>query len=480
MRKVQNQVIEAVLEKMNRIIIRTREPFIEQLQYKDGKVSWIHRKYKLTDNIIRSHIKGERTVGTFYFGNATTFLFFDIDVEGDIQGQKSRVSAIISELIKYGLKKEDIHIMFSGCKGYHIQLFFDNPVPIKRVAAFGKKIIKDLGDLAEGIELRPENINGRGVRLPLAFHKKSQTFAYYVEKNNMESVPDSIDYFLQISPFSYEVIKNACDMALSKENTKNQTIFEGLNATLQQEKQKKQEKQEKQELNKAFTEMELSFNDRNILEKRAKQLLDKGLKQAGTRHKSQFILVLYYKGQGLSAKDAIQKISNWVTEQWKNKKTNEFNLEVLKKEVERNVKYIYEKEDFKGLYRKRGRNLMITQKDIDLVKKQEKKSARKALLALLMIGKIYHIDGKFSADMVSLGKLVGFSRQTVSIILREFMTKGIIEQVADYMYSEKLARSYYMPHLNKKGAAIIKFKGLTLHEAFQDIANLIEENVKNS
>lgn len=74
-----------------------------------------------------------------------------------IYGQYSHVKAIISQLEDYDVKTEDIHVMFSGCKGYHIQLFFNSPVPIKRVATFGKKIVSNLGELGKGVELRPEN-----------------------------------------------------------------------------------------------------------------------------------------------------------------------------------------------------------------------------------------------------------------------------------------------------------------------------------
>ncbi|MCY7499158.1 MULTISPECIES: hypothetical protein [Bacillus] len=84
MSKTQKVQTELVLKQIKRIFIRTREPFIEQYNHKKFGVGWVQRKYMLTDNVIRSNIKGERTIGTFYFGNATIFLIFDIDVEGDI------------------------------------------------------------------------------------------------------------------------------------------------------------------------------------------------------------------------------------------------------------------------------------------------------------------------------------------------------------------------------------------------------------
>ncbi|OTY80060.1 hypothetical protein BK749_01610 [Bacillus thuringiensis serovar vazensis] len=469
-RKIQNDTKEVILNHMNKILIRTRKIFIEQYADKWGSVSWIQRKYTLTDNIVLSHIEGKRTVGIYYFGNATVFLFFDIDAEGDIQGQKSRVEKIIVELKKYGVSEEDIHVMFSGCKGYHIQLFFDNSIPIKRVSDFGRQVLRNLGDLAEGIELRPENINGRGIKLPLAYHKKAKKFACYVKKETLEPVGDSLKYFLEITPFKSEVMENACEMALSRgieQNEKKSKDIASINESI---------------VTKSFTEMKLSFNDTYNLEKKAKELLRKGLKRKGLRHEAQFILALYYKGQGIQCKKAIQEIFDWVQEQWKNKKTNESNLELLTKEVERHVKYVYKNKNYKRLFSKRGRELIITPQDLSFIASQKKKNVRKVLLSLLLIGRIYNENGIFSADMDSIGKISNLSRQTVSVMLKELINQGVIEQVSEYVYTEGLARTYHMLYLkeeNQESQKISGFLDLNLSEIFQNLIQLVEENVKS-
>ncbi|AUO12207.1 TOTE conflict system archaeo-eukaryotic primase domain-containing protein [Priestia megaterium] len=467
--KVKKQIIEDILVHMNKILIRTRTMFIEQYKNKNGTVNWVQRKYMLTDNVVRSHLKGRRTVGIYYFGDASVFLFFDIDAEGDEKGQKLRVREIIAVLKSYGIEEKDVHVMFSGSKGYHVQLFFDKPIPIKRIAAFGRKVLNHLGSLGKGIELRPENINGRGVKLPLAYHKKTESFAYYVEKEKLEPVKDSLIYFLNVVPFSHKVIEDACDKALNKEIKNSLPDFKE-DELLHNENCKRN----------SIGEMKLVFNTKYSLEERAKELLEKGLKRKGLRHQSQFILALYYKGQGKSFNIAVENISNWVTQQWENKKTNESSLEFLKLEVERNVKYIYKKEKYKGLFSNRGRELIISYQDINFVAQHERKNVRKVLLALLIIGKIYHVEGVFSADMKSIGEISGFSRQTVSIILKELVNYGIIERVSDYVYSEGLARTYCMLYLKKdstKNKGIIKLDNLTLSQSFERLIELVERSV---
>lgn len=44
------------------------------------------------------------------------------------------------------------------------------------------------------------------------------------------------------------------------------------------------------------------------------------------------------------------------------------------------------------------------------------------MLALLLIGKLYHNEGKFFARMASIGELTGISRQTVSNNLKELVS----------------------------------------------------------
>ncbi|AYV69394.1 hypothetical protein C2I06_22505 [Niallia circulans] len=475
MRKLHQHDIGTIIEKMNEILIRTREPFIEQYQTKDGFVGWVQKKHKITDNIIRSHITGKRTIGIYYAGNSTIFLVFDIDVEGDAQGQKYRVLAIVSELEKAGLNRRDIHIMFSGSKGYHVQIFFDKPLPIKRVAFFGRIILGNLGELGNGIELRPENINGRAVKLPLAFHKKTKQFSYYMKQDKFEPVVDSFNYFKQIVPTNYKIIEKAIDIVFDNNR-------QGKNDSRHTEKVILQ-KENDNKVKKSFIEMKLYFDDSQGLKKISEQYLTEGLRKKGERHKAQFLLALYFKEQSVSREEAIQHICSWVKRQKENKKTNEISLEFLRKEVERHVNYVYAKGKYQGLYTRRGRQLVISMRDINFIAKQERKTTRKVMLAIILIGKIYHDEGVFSAGMNSIGELAGVSRQTVSNVIKELISQGVILPVSEYKYTERLARTYYMLYLKKtvkNERGIISLKGLTLSSAYKELFKIVEKNINGN
>lgn len=104
------------------------------------------------------------------------------------------------------------------------------------------------------------------------------------------------------------------------------------------------------------------------------------------------------------------------------------------------------------------------------------------LLSLLLIGRIYNENGIFSADMDSIGKISNLSRQTVSVMLKELINQGVIEQVSEYVYTEGLARTYHMLYLkeeNQESQKISGFLDLNLSEIFQNLIQLVEENVKS-
>ena len=463
--------MDSLIAKFNFLMITNRQKFIEQYKTADGTVKWLEKKYKLTDNVVKSHITGKRTIGIFYPNQSTIFLVFDIDVFGNKEGQENRVKGLIQNLTDAGINQEDIHVMFSGSKGYHVQLFFDAPIKINSVVAFGKAIRGKLGELSTGIELRPEGIQGRGIKLPLAFHKKSNSFAHYVFKDTFLPVPHSVNYFLSITPIKREKMLEAINYVLQKRHkkigSKNTLLgtfpIENVDTRLERAKSD-------------FSNMKMPVNHSSGLRKKVQKLLDAGLDKSGTRHHSQFLIALYFKEEGVSLEDAIKQMSKWITVQWKKGKSKESDLGFLLDEVNRQVRNVYE-EDFTGLYDSRGRIPVMTHEDAIFASGFTNKNVRKVVWALLMIGRMYNQDGVFSADMVSIGKMVGLTRQTVSKLLKILLNNGIIELKEDYTYVENKARTYFMPALigsNLEGTNYISINANSIKEAYEQSLLYVE------
>ncbi len=351
------QSINAVVEQMNSLMIRTRNPFIEQYEDSQGNVKWIQRKYTLTDNIVRAHVLGERTIGIKYANEATMFLVFDVDAEGDASGQEIRVKGIVHALKQSGIDEQDIHVMFSGMKGYHVQLFWDKPLKINSVAAFGRSIIHELKDYKDGVELRPESVKGRGVKLPLAYHKKSGMVALYVDKYTLQPVSDSFEYFLGIQPMNTEIVLKAINITLELNRIKRAEYFsiKKLDEFEMETVEKRVKRAERD-----FADMKMPVSKKSGLRDKVERLLREGLPAKGTRHQNQFMVTLYFKDSNVPLEEATKRVCDWITDQWKNGRTNEDNLKFLHSEAERCVKYVYGKDDYIGLIDSRGRKPEMT------------------------------------------------------------------------------------------------------------------------
>ncbi|PWK07048.1 TOTE conflict system archaeo-eukaryotic primase domain-containing protein [Tumebacillus permanentifrigoris] len=343
---------DLLIKKMNELMIRQRSPYIEQYVDQNQNVKWHQRDASITDNALRDHFEAKRTLGIFYARGGTPFLFFDVDAKGDPVGQEVRVKGIMTALLKAGILQENIHVMFSGNKGYHVQLFFDNLLPINSVAAFGRVIIDKLNHYRSGVELRPESTKGRGVKLPLALHQATGAFATYVDPYMLEMVEDSEDYFLNIQPMPTEQMRAAINLTLEEEklNRAEPQPLESTNTRLERAKRE-------------FADMPIPTGQSSGLREKAEKLLRDGLQEIGTRHDSQFLLALHFKGLGFPLESAINEVSDWMESQRDRGMTNEDGLDYLLSEVKRHVTLVYDNTAYVGLYDNRGRPPEMTSED---------------------------------------------------------------------------------------------------------------------
>lgn len=143
--RYQNELISQI----NHLIIGERQRFIEQYGEGDTVTYRTVKGLKLTDAIIKKHLCGKKTIGIFYCKGASKFLCFDIDDKDEL---KPRL--LISALKEAGIREEDIHLESSGMKGWHIWLFFSQPIQIARLVHFGKLMLERIG--AYGCECQPK------------------------------------------------------------------------------------------------------------------------------------------------------------------------------------------------------------------------------------------------------------------------------------------------------------------------------------
>src|SRR5690625_4569113 len=126
-------------------------------------------KFPINDGTFYAHMSGQNPLAVIALGTHSRYFTFDIDSEDQA---KSDALKLIKQLQDHGIDRNDIHISFSGGKGYHISLFIDQHIKFKDWEMFAKYIKYKAGLTSADIEHRPIESNGLALKLPLTLHPK--------------------------------------------------------------------------------------------------------------------------------------------------------------------------------------------------------------------------------------------------------------------------------------------------------------------
>lgn len=282
--------LQQATSQINRLYITYRKEFLEQT-----RTTYITQKFNLTDAAIKQHLEGTRTLGLKLGSQGLTkFLVFDIDMKEKAPGVAIDIARHL--VVHYGIDKEEVHISFSGGKGYHITLFFDEVVQDTTLMKLYNEVLLALG-LDKGlVEFRPTS--KQGVKLPLGIHRKTNNYmsfcSYDLDTQIIEhlSQEESLNYFIDIQPTSLVDFKELVLDELEGPNPlfslkdKQATEFESIMS-------------------------EINLNGKTIEDIQA-EIIDilenKRLMFAGTRNRATFLLSMFFKEQGYELDETIQMI----------------------------------------------------------------------------------------------------------------------------------------------------------------------------
>lgn len=286
----------SVVQALNNLYLTNRRKFIVQQQngsYKEVKrYSKSNKTYSkiLTDNTLTKHLDGHLTLGVFSGKRVTKFICFDVDTK-----EKSRKDAdYLRNVLMYGFGIEDkyIHISDSGNKGYHIELFFKDPISNEIVKEFYNRVLKHGKFTPKQVELRP--LYQTGVKLPLGVHKVTGRRCNFVNKDNFDEIY-SDDYVRTIQQIDTDKFIKDLDLkqqptimqssVLDKDNSIAQ--IEGLIGTL-----------------------DLTLYEVEHLQEDLKEILEtKVLKYTDSRNKYTLFLAIFLKELGHNEDDSIAIIN---------------------------------------------------------------------------------------------------------------------------------------------------------------------------
>lgn len=188
----------------------------------------------LTDGVLKDHLSGARTIGTYVQRPNSTakYLVIDIDVSkkillkysaesGEVEQYKKQCfhvsCGVLNILDKMGLKG---YMENSGFRGYHIWIFFTEWIPVRYINALSQIITKEAEKVqAEGIEMEyfPDERRirtgkvGQSIKLPLGINPKSGQRGSLLN-DDFEIVTKLSPYLKDIARFSLPAVKKVIDM----------------------------------------------------------------------------------------------------------------------------------------------------------------------------------------------------------------------------------------------------------------------------
>ncbi|MEV9639811.1 hypothetical protein ABZ756_03840 [Mammaliicoccus sciuri] len=403
------------INKFNQLFVLTRRKYIYQPSDTKSWITFDHDKNgkypKFNDSMIKRHLNGKGTYGVFSAKSFTKFLTFDVDVKGDMDRAKWITMKLVYSLQQAGIDDKDIHISLSGNKGYHVDLYFNEPISNDIAYDFYELMISHSECTHTEIEFRPFMLK-YGVKLPLGIHQGTGKRCWYVDKDNYYKPIKSFDYILKIEQMNVDAIYNILERA--------RDIYD--------EQEIVEVEETRQLLERQVTP--LNSYKQNVDEKETieaiEKLLYEGIQMVGTRHNSSFKIAKYFRYQGFEQEETLDMLNEWIKQQDETKYTTP--LEACYKDNELIVDYIYEKEVSMTFQSKK---LEVSYEEMKQILKLKTLNQKIIAYCLLIHSKRFaNQQGVFYMSFNQMCVASGLSDKTVRTIVNTLEESGILSIVA--------------------------------------------------
>lgn len=389
------------IEKLNELYITTRRRYLVQTDqtYFENNKNKRSNVWVLNDGMLTRHLDGRNTYGIFNANGANKFITFDVDFEDDEQTAKRATMEIIATLItRYNITLENIHVSISGGKGYHIDLFFDEALPVEVVGRFYQNVIKDAGYTPSEVEFRPTWT--QGVKLPLGIHQRTGRRCWFVNARTLEPI-ESFDYLNDVEPLPAALIKDGAIELTDEQEAEFREI-------------------------EARTDTTVTAVDTSDALQRSAQILKAGrLVASNTRHSTTVKLAIFFYSQGFEQQEAVEAIMEILHNTPREYFSKGSSPEYWRKEAERIVNLAFERNYTLG---NADKPITIYRSEIVEVLKvgtfRQKQLAYAMLVTSKRYGKVFYLTMK--SGMAMLGTK---SKPTVNTAIKKLVEVGFIEYV---------------------------------------------------
>lgn len=374
---------------------------------------------------ISNHLRGFNTIGVFAPQNDTTkFITFDID-SNNIELSKETTKRLMHVLTtQFHIATNDLHISFSGMKGYHVEIFLNEFIKIDEALNFYYSAMQYMPTTALcKIEFRPTS--SMGIKIPLGIHTVTKRRCSFVNKQSFEplKLDEAIEYLKAIKPIS------------PIHAMKNTNVFQSF-------------EQHSTDLKKLARLAPTGYAE--------SILLDKQLKEKGTRHQATIALATYFYIHEIESETACDTIMSILHNTPLHLFNDEPCIDQWERETNRLVEAIYS-----GKYKLSNRpvNVLITKHELQSVLSFNTNRRKQVAYAALITSKRYaDEEGYFYCTINTFNKLLGDSK-----------SRGLIQNTITFLEDEQ-----YLIRTNKK-AIDSKRTALAGHKVYEKMTFKIIE-----
>lgn len=404
-----------VAERLLSLYFVNRSSYIEQYKNKKGEVKYTQHKRKITVDDLIDHVEHRRTLGvvTDPTTGLTNFMAFDVDTKDKAYDDTLELLELLVNF--YGIDKEYVTVSFSGNKGYHVELFFDEAIQWQALEPFYEEVLLKLGKTKKEVELRP---TANGLKLPLSTHRKTDNLSLISRFNNnftgliLLNQAESVKYLLNAKQINLDEFK--------------ELVLDEVNAfTIEQSK--------------ATDTIEVTDNmnfsgrlEGDQLEEIKTVLAEKRLIYPGSRNRMTWLLPVFLKQMGYSYEESEKVTLNVLTNTYENYEgfiDKDTSYDKVVKEVVRLNKQAFDKN---YVIKDALNDVAICKSEIKQILEIKKLPLKKMALSMLILSKRYAgEDNVFYASYSTLIKMGNADRTgTLKKYMQELEQLGLLEIVS--------------------------------------------------
>lgn len=222
------QYTPSSIDRIMKILVGREDLYSKEILGSGNRRSFEMQAIPLSKQVVIEHLKGKETIGTYIQRSNSTvhYIVVDVDISKKIILQYERGSSeyqaylekarnmagkIVKLYHEFGMQG---YVEYSGCRGYHVWLFFSEWIQTRYANMFCEMLEKRLGNTEDEIQLEyfPNKTRikpgkfGQVLKLPYGVHSKTGEQSYFLDVHG--NPIGELDPFLDsIATFSISAIK---------------------------------------------------------------------------------------------------------------------------------------------------------------------------------------------------------------------------------------------------------------------------------